>query len=141
MERIVQFQPAFDKRHKDPNKNYGIHGVTLRMVLKGKNGAVQFVVYTNWHLPHVQEELNSKSLDWELRGPMPADLGYHSPHPMYEGQQPMRGTCDILGTQCYYDGSTLNSEPVFERLLEEGDAGVWAELESYYESHFGRDSI
>lgn len=42
-ERIVEFTPAFDKRSSDPSKDYGIHGVDMRMVLKGENAATQFV--------------------------------------------------------------------------------------------------
>jgi hypothetical protein len=83
MERIVEFNPAYDKRDSDPSKNYGIHGVNLRMILKGTKGAIQFVVYTNWHLPHVQAELDRRH-DHILCHPMPADLGYHSPTPRYE---------------------------------------------------------
>jgi hypothetical protein len=170
-QEITEFLPAYDKRDLDPKKNYGIHGVTLRMVLKGPEGAVQFVVYTNWQLPHVTEENHRRAhgnhvRDSTLRGlfdPMPADLGYHSPKPMYEGQEPMgsvkfdfehkqilegasgdieiptrvqTGTfepCELLGGgPCYYDGSTLNAEPVFEVLLREGSAGVWRELREYY---------
>ena len=59
MERIVEFNPAYDERN-NPKGNYGIHGVNLRMMLKGDSGVVQFVLYTNWHLPHVQDELESK---------------------------------------------------------------------------------
>lgn len=39
MERITKFYPAFDKRSSIPGKNYGIHGVELRMILKGNKGA------------------------------------------------------------------------------------------------------
>ena len=42
-EKIVHAEPAFDKRNGDPKKNYGIHGVNLRFVLKSKLGAVQFL--------------------------------------------------------------------------------------------------
>jgi hypothetical protein len=59
-ERIVQFLPAFDKRHPDPSKNYGIHGVELRMVLKGPKGAVQFVLFTNWQLLHITRESENR---------------------------------------------------------------------------------
>lgn len=38
-ERIVEFTPAFDKRSSDPSKDYGIHGVDMRMVLKGVTAA------------------------------------------------------------------------------------------------------
>lgn len=57
MERSLQINPAWDKRNPDPAKNYGIHGVDIRMVVKGKEGAVQFVIYTQRHLPKVIKEL------------------------------------------------------------------------------------
>jgi len=68
--------------------------------------------------------------------PMALDLGYHSKVPKYEGDVPMSEHCPVLKGKCYYDGSTLNAERVFERLVNEGDAGVWAELESYYATTF-----
>jgi hypothetical protein len=144
MEKIVEFSPAFDKRDPKPSKNYGIHGVDLRMILKGEKGVVQFVVYTNWHLPHVQEELNRKAtLKQDERyieailNPMPADLGYHSPTPIYEGQSVCSDSCGYLdGKPCYYDGSGLNAERIYEVLLKEGSDGVWRELEEYYKDVF-----
>jgi hypothetical protein len=137
LERIVTFEPAFDRRDPDPSKNYGIHGVALRMVLKGPEGAVQFLLYTNWQLPHVTAEEDRKPIYRErphlLCHPMPADLGYHSRIARYDGQRPMGDACEYLdGATCYYDGSGLNAESVYERLLREGDAGVWAALEDYY---------
>lgn len=136
-DRIVTFRPAFDRRDPDPSKNYGIHGVELRMVLRGERGATQFLLYTNWHLPHVTEELwRDRPLDVlrHVVSPMPADLGHHWPTPTneYEAEHGPRD-CDILpGGKCFYDGSGLAAERVYERLLREGDAGVWAELEGYY---------
>lgn len=145
LERIVTFNPAFDKRHANPSKNYGIHGVELRMVLKGDLGAVQFVLYTNWHLKHVQEELDAKP-PFSSRyphiscHPMPSDLGYHSPKPMYDGQNTM-GKCEYLnGKPCYYDGSGLNAEKVYDVLLNEGSDGVWKYLENYYNETFKGES-
>jgi len=139
VKRIVEFSPAFDKRHPDPKKNYGIHGVELRMILKGKLGAVQFVLYTNWQLPHVTKE-SRKELSPDkycLFEPLPADLGYHSPKPIYEGQSAQSSSCEYLdGKPCYYDGSGLNAHRVYEILLEKGSDGVWAELESYYKETF-----
>ena len=143
MEKLVEFTPAFDKRNPDPSKNYGIHGVELRMVLKGIRGAVQFVLYTNWHLPHVQKELNEKAtyrdemyIECTLN-PMPADLGYHSPEPIYEGQSQCSDSCSYLdGKPCYYDGSGLNAKRVYEVLLKKGDVGIWEELEQKYKDMF-----
>lgn len=142
--RIVEFGPAWDRRDPTPSKNYGIHGVELRMYLKGPKGAIQFVLYTNWHLPEVQEELDRKflarpdSVGLRVRAPMPADLGYHSPVPLWEGQEPMSRECHVLGpgVTCYYDGSSLNAERIYEVLLREGSEGVWKELEEEYHSRF-----
>jgi hypothetical protein len=69
----------------------------MRWVLKGEKGAVQFLVYMNWHLPHViQEQIerakHSHDLATDLKlfwQPMAADLGYHSKVPMYGGQEPI----------------------------------------------------
>jgi hypothetical protein len=137
--REITFDPAFDKRDPDPKKNYGIHGVTMRAILKGEHGAVQFVLYTNWQLPHVTAEKFQREYEpingdphWMER-PQPSDLGYHSPVPRYDGQAETSDCCDYLdGKPCYYDGSSLNAKPVFDRLLAEGSKGLWEALEAYY---------
>lgn len=129
MERITEFTPAYDKRNPDPSQNYGIHCVDLRMILKGERGAVQFVLYTGWYPKHLQKEMPN--------GILPADLGYHSHKPMWDGQ-PAQENCRYLdGKPCYYDGSGLNAERIFDILLEEGGEAVWKELEEYYIELFG----
>lgn len=135
-EKIVTFRAAFDRRDPDPKKNYGIHGVEMRMVLRGPLGATQFLLYTGWMLPHVTEETWEKHAHdpYRLRlftKPNPADRGYHWLTPQYEGAE-MRD-CDLLpGGKCYYDGSSLNADETFQLLLTEGDAGVWKDLEDFY---------
>lgn len=136
-ERRVEITPAYDKRSTDPKKNYGIGGCTVRFLLIGPRGAMQFVVLTEWYLPHVKRELNHKGQLDTLRYPMAFDLGYHSPKPMYEGQSPMENECDVLGGQCYYDVTTLGAEPIVDVMLREGSEGVWRELEQQYEIRFG----
>lgn len=135
--QIVEFAPAYDKRNPDPSKNYGIHGVELRFILKGKKGAVQFVLFTNWMLPHVQEEQEAQHVGHTFCHPMPADLGYHSHNPTYEGQKSITENCPYLdGHKCYYDGSGLNAERIYKVLLQEGDKGVWQQLGEYYNQVF-----
>jgi len=148
LERITEITPAWDKRNPDPSKNYGIHCCELRMILKGPHGAVQFVLHTNWHLPHVTEENTKKLIEKPeeilisvLFTPRPADLGYHSPKPMYKGQRPMdkekAGECPYIeGGTCYYDGSGLAADGIYRVLLEKGSEGVWCELLKYYRSTF-----
>ena len=130
-ERTITLSAAYDHRNPDPDKNYGIHGVDIRFVLKGPLGATQFLLYTGWFLPHVQAELDSKTPPRSSDYPMPADLGFHSPNPRYDDHKPMP-SCDVLDGPCYYDGSSMNAEPVYQRLLREGSDGVWTELEDYY---------
>lgn len=137
--RLVEVRAAFDKRHPDPKKNYGIHGAELAFYLSGPNGTIQFVIYTHWHLPHVQAETDSKPNDprvpYMFHKPSPADIGYHSKVPRYEGQTPIAesGQCKFIPDgPCYYDGSGLNAERVFDIMVEGGTDALWAEMERRY---------
>lgn len=135
MERIVTMSPAFDKRDPNPSKDYGVHGVDIRMVLKGELGAMQFLLYTNWHLPHVADEFKAKGYHSEV---LPADVGYHSPKPMYDGQETVGDECEYLdGKPCYYDGSGLYAETAYKVLLEGGSDALWKFLEAEYIERFG----
>ena len=138
LEREIVFHQAFDKRHSDPKKNYGIHGVNMCWYLKGPEGVIQFVIYTGWHLPEVQKELDSKPFDprfpYLSHKPSPADIGYHSYIPRYEGQTVLTEACDLLsGSPCYYDGSSLCAEEGFKILTEGGGDAVWKWMESWYQ--------
>lgn len=130
-EKEIKFSPAFDKRHIDPSKNYGVHGVDCLWLLKGEKGVVQFKIFTNWYLPHIQEKLK------EIYGPMATDLGYHSPVPIYEDQKPITSNCEFTNGPCYYDGSSLNAQKLFEILVEKGSEAVWEEMTNFYRSVFG----
>ena len=141
-EKRIEFQGAYDKRSEDPRKNYGVHGVTMRFILRGPKGATQFVLYTNWQLKHVQNECDSCPVDPEFPHltchPMPADLGYHAYEQQYEGQKKM-GKCDILTDAeggCYYDGSSTNAYPVYWKFVEEGEEAVWSVLRDEYAYRF-----
>ena len=136
--REITFTPAYDKRDADPSKNYGIHGVDMRCLLTGPLGVVQFVVFTGWMLEHIEKEMEARHHDavgFRITRPMPADLGYHSPKPMYDGNSEME--CDLLpGGKCYYDGSSLNAEKPFRLLKEQGSEALWTFLENYYRETF-----
>ena len=151
LERIMRFRPAWDKRDPDPAKDYGVHGVELLMVVKGPEGAVQFLLYTGWMLPETigvpdeekisgvltrYREASRSFANGNLLAPLPADLGYHSSRPMYEGHEPIESECEFVDGPCYYDGSSLRAWVPFELLLRQGDEGVWRYLEKYYESVF-----
>jgi hypothetical protein len=138
-ERRVDISPAFDKRHSDPKKNYGIGSATLRMVLIGEKGATQFVLFTGWDLPHVAAEMMAKPihdpLDIKVRFmPSGADVGCHSLLPLHEGQDRSQASCEYLGGRpCYYDGSALMSDDALKILLSEGSDGIWKYLEERYD--------
>lgn len=134
--RKIEWIPAFDKRNPEPGNNYGVHCVEMRWYLIGEKGAIQFVLYTGWHLPHVLAEHKFNGHLTTLMKPRPADIGYHSPVPMYEDQAPMSGECNVIGGTCYYDGSTLNAERFFDLFVKEGDEAVWKLMEGWYESQF-----
>lgn len=129
--RDIQFSPAFDKRHPDPRKNYGIESVTMCWLLRGPVGVIQFKVSTGWNLPHVVR-CSSDAVDF----PMATDLGYHSPHPMYDDHMLVSEECSVLGGPCYYDGSTLNAEEPLRLLIEQGHEAVWDHMKNYYKSLF-----
>lgn len=127
---------AYDKRPK-----YGQHCVDFTFFVKGPEGAVQFRLFTGWYLSLIPkpdapwQELCKTLHLGENDSPMPADLGYHSPHPRYEGQTSM--SCTLLPSgECYYDGSSLNAYKIFSTMVHEGGEAMWAELEKYYASTF-----
>ena len=132
MERIVEWEPAYDKRHSDPNKDYGVHGMNLRFVLKGPRGAVQFLLFTNWYLPQNRHNAFEK-VSAHILGPLPADVGYHALVPQYDGQEAIEQSCPYLdGAPCYYDGSGLAAQELFDRFVAEGEGAVWSVLEASY---------
>ena len=68
---------------------------------------------------------------------MPADLGYHSKTPQYEGQEVMDDACEFCdGQPCYYDGSGLNATDAMYALVNGGETALWAFLDAYYEAVF-----
>ena len=134
LEKIVKFAPAFDRRSSDQKKDYGIGSMICWMILKGDNGAVQFVFNTNIYLPHVKEEFRKTRYD-----PQPGgwDVGYHSLTPRYDGQTSL--DCSLLETgKCYYDGSSLRAEEWFKILIEKGSAEIWKMLENEYKKLFNK---
>ena len=134
-ERIVTVLPAYDMRDPDPEKNCGIGACRIRCVLKGPHGAVQFMVSTSWYLPSAAEFLRSRG--WpsgqhdKPEKPDGWDVGYHSPKPMYKGQDKQK--CDLLdGGKCYTDGSGLLADKWVPDFIAGGTDWLWPRLERYY---------
>jgi hypothetical protein len=139
----LTIEPGFDKRDPNPHKDYGVHGCTIRFKLIGEIGAVHFIAYTDWLPLNVQRERMGKEVVGSYPDvcqvvtgvqPMAVDLGYHSAKPLRDWQKDEEARdCDILpGGKCYGDGTAMGAEPVRDRLLAEGEAGVWKELGRYY---------
>lgn len=152
LEKIVEFSPAYDKRNTNPKKDHGIGAVRIRFVLKGKKGAVQFLMGTNWFLPETIAEYKTgfkSGITGEIKttnlldekndcsGISGWDIGYHSKKPMYEGHESIDENCPYTDGICYYDGSGLRAKDIPELLVRKGSDEIWKYLEKYYLSTFG----
>jgi len=134
--RQLTITPPFDRRHPDPKKNYGIGGMTLHcLVIKDKK-AVQFLAYLPVHLPEVTDELWNKHGTYNSFKGMGADVGYHSPTPMFDDQEPMKEKCPYIGCACYYDGSSLRADEWYKVFLREGLGRIWEMLEADWIERF-----
>ena len=144
-ERIVDFQPGFDKRSNNPSTNYGICGGVFTFVLKGPHGAIQFKFSAPFYPEHVFKEhmeRNDISALELLYRPNGYDVGYHSPRPMYEGQDPIctDGSCPYVeGKHCYYDGSGLRADDWLKEFLAGGTEWLWPVMEAEYHARFNTD--
>lgn len=136
----INFECVHDSPRCKPNEggSHGVHGLQIRFVVKGEEGAVQFLLFTSWIPRH--EDATSCGLyvsNWgyghnSALNTLPADLGYHSRTPMYEGHE-SRHNCEHLdGAPCYYDGSGLNAQEAMYTLVNGGGDALWTYLEHYY---------
>lgn len=145
-ERSLKFEPAYDCYTRpcqhEVKGEHGVHCVTLRFTLRGPAGATTFTLFSGWELRHGMPD--GWSLDAgppfeerrRFRSFTPAGLDFHSPEPVYEGQDSW-GACNVIDAEpAYCDGSGLNAELPLWRLLSEGDEGVWDELQNYYRATF-----
>ena len=142
--RVTEWTPAYNR----VPEGYGRHGMDLRFVLVGAKGAVQFVLFTNWLTSWDRmdnEKGGVRCPDGRRRkddlGPMPADLGYHAKEPQYDGQSPNRTSCEYIDGVCYYDGSGLNAEDVFDVFTDKGEEAMWKLLEGVYHAQFDGDPM
>lgn len=138
----IVFRPAYDKRHEDPRKNYGIHGAEIQFALGESGGQfVYFVMMTKWMLPHVRREMDVRllargmtQLDLDMHyHPDTVRLGYHSPRPIYEGQEMQREECELLdGKPCYCGEHYSSIEGYLKILVAGGLDALWEQMEAYY---------
>ena len=136
LEKIVVFTPAYDKRHSDPSKNYGIGSVRCLMVLKGKKGAVHFSFGTGMYFPETHREWLVKFPDHDPVRYMGHDVGYHSPTRRYKDQLKSQEKCDWINKPCYCDGSALRADEWMNILVRKGSKKIWEMLEEDYKDRF-----
>ena len=141
VKREFEITAAYDKRPK-----YGQHCVDMTFYVKGPKGVVQFKLFTGWYpsiIPTPEKDWRELYVHFDNTrsdAPMPADLGYHSPVPMYEGQQPY--DCTLLPEgKCYYDGSGLNANQIFSIMVHEGGEAMWKEIEKFYQEIFEKAEV
>jgi hypothetical protein len=136
----IKFKCRWDKEGCKPGAggSHGIHGLDITFYATGDKGVVQFALSTGWK-PVAVDKNNRFGLvpgmDKETAHlhPLPTDLGYHSPKPMYEGHDALTDKCDVLGgKKCYYDGSGLNANDAYYTLINGGDKELWKFLDQYY---------
>lgn len=139
LERKVEFIAGYDKRHTDPKKDYGVHGVDIVFSVKGKHGAISLIICTNWYPTHCRDYPLVKN--GMIFFPMAADIGYHSYTPQRDWQtKPSQEKCRFLDNKpCYYDGSALRANDFFDILTDKGEDALWKELEKEYEIQLGKE--
>jgi len=150
-EHIVRFERGYDcmkfecinrskKCFPGSGGSHGKHGLAIRFVSKGVDGAVQFLLYTGWLPQFAEKDSIGYRFIWDWGsglGFMPADLSYHSKVARYEGQDHVQDSCEFCdGKPCYYDGSGLNASDAMYALVNGGDKALWEFLDAYYENIF-----
>jgi hypothetical protein len=131
----IKFKCRWDKVDCVPNGggSHGVHGVNLLFLVKGDKGAVQFLIYTGWLPQSAKSGVCGRFIDEWGGNALPANLGFHSPVPTYDGQSVSTDACKCLdGEPCYYDGSGLKANDAMYALVNGGDVALWEFLEGYY---------
>lgn len=135
-------RPAFEKRHDDPKRNYGIGCVMMSFAAVGDEGAISWQVFTGWHLPHVAERLRRETrheayphdpkrfMRCSLEG-MGGAVDIHSKHPLWEGHEPQTG-CRFTGGECWGDTGFSAGDTMFDILVEKGQDALFVELDEWY---------
>lgn len=139
-------RPAFDKRDKDPAKNYGIGSVTMSFRVIGPLGGIAFCIFTGWELPHVREELRRTTRHQPLVGTdkwmrcslegQGAGVEIHSKTQLYDGApEPDTDECELTGGKCWGDTGYTAGDTFFDLLCEKGEQAVWDKLDEWYVHH------
>jgi hypothetical protein len=121
--------------------SHGYDGLFINFIVIGDDGAVQFVIHTNW-VPQFVTMPDKRLTMWERtvlrRRQILPKLWYHSKSPMYEGQEPILEKCEYTNGICYLclDESDYGASDAMYSLVNGGDEALWSFLETYYEHVF-----
>jgi len=117
--------------------SHGVGGLMMWFVLKGEEGAVQFMLGLGW-FPQYSKPDRIGVRNVECKGQSyPYDLGYHSKVARYDGAEVSHEACPYCdGEACYYDGSGLNANDAMYAMCNGGGEGLWKFLDEYYDSVF-----
>jgi hypothetical protein len=133
-ERVVRVRPAYDHLASGG----GIGACSVLFLLKGPHGAVDFSLYTGWHLPSALEHLQRFPAHGHGRyAPMGVQVAYHARTPQYEDHGVCQQSCEWLdGAPCYSDGSFIQGSEWMAKLIERGTDWLWPALEQEYRERF-----
>lgn len=142
IERVMEIRPPYRLISKDPKKNYGIGGVRLVFILKGRHGAVTFQMLTQLYCfddkegwKYAKERIGEATFEPYL----PVGIDVHSMKQHHEDQ--ISCECDwVPGGVCYVGGSGMAGRPLLERWaksdIQTSNDVVWEELERWYRAYF-----
>lgn len=149
MKREIKFSP----RPSD-----GESSLELWFQVIGELGVTEFHIITNWftdgivnsRVQEMKKDVYRQKQDFLLKHfylcPFPADVCYFSPVRKSEDDCYWEGGSHHHAPHiapCYYgyryqdEGDKWTTDYVYEKLLREGNDGVWNFLESYYVEVFG----
>lgn len=120
--REMHIAPAYDKRHPDPKKNYGIHSAHIYFSVKNEeNEGLTFSVATGWMLPGISDSER-----------MAFGVDIHRKIPPYSDSYCQKN-CQITGGDCYSDGSGILGDDFLKTLIAEGSEGLFKRMEEQFE--------
>ena len=126
--------------------------MSFHFILKGRKGAVQVLLSTQYFPMNVMEENIKREgfgFPYKFMGKLKDtfdcwDVGFHSiKRPHYLRKEDKR-VCDLNDCgYCYYDGSSLRGrdDKLGELFMEKGVEGIWKYLEEEYVNVFKNKNL
>lgn len=131
LERLIWSRNAYEERHEDPSKDYGVAGVTLGFVVIGSEGAVEWELLTNSYLPATEEAYKERKISF--LGPTAGPVWWHWRTPRWENHDD-RGQCEWLqADHCFSDIGFSIGDEVNKAFTNYGYDGVFNKLKVLYE--------